>query len=94
MTMTDLAIRPFRVDIPEEDLDDLRRRIAATRLPERETTEGGDPCEPRWNVTEVHYESRLQSPVRPLCALNPLAHDPNAPRYCASPLRTASAEHS
>jgi hypothetical protein len=25
------AVRPFRVEVPEEDLDDLRRRIAATR---------------------------------------------------------------
>ena len=31
------AIRPFRVDTPEEDLDDLRQRIAATQWPERET---------------------------------------------------------
>jgi pimeloyl-ACP methyl ester carboxylesterase len=31
------AIRPFQVDIPETDLTDLRRRIAATRLPEKET---------------------------------------------------------
>ncbi|WP_404290243.1 epoxide hydrolase family protein [Microvirga sp. RSM25] len=31
------AIRPFRADIPEADLVDLRRRIAATRWPERET---------------------------------------------------------
>ena len=31
------AIRPFHVDIPDEALEDLRRRIAATRLPERET---------------------------------------------------------
>ncbi|HEX2467480.1 MAG TPA: epoxide hydrolase, partial [Solirubrobacterales bacterium] len=30
------AIRPFDVDIPEEDLDDLRRRIAATRWPSKE----------------------------------------------------------
>jgi len=35
----DGAIRSFSVDIPEEDLDDLRRRIAATRLPEKETVE-------------------------------------------------------
>jgi hypothetical protein len=28
---THTAIRPFRVDVPEEDLDDLRRRIEATR---------------------------------------------------------------
>ena len=31
------AIRPFRVNIPEEELVDLRRRIAATRWPDRET---------------------------------------------------------
>jgi Epoxide hydrolase N terminus len=30
-------IRPFRVDMPEEAIADLRRRIAATRWPERET---------------------------------------------------------
>lgn len=33
----DKAIRTFHVDIPEADLVDLRRRIAATRWPERET---------------------------------------------------------
>lgn len=33
---TDVEIRPFRVDIPEAALADLRRRIAATRWPERE----------------------------------------------------------
>ena len=30
-------IRPFSVEVPEEDLVDLRRLIAATRWPERET---------------------------------------------------------
>ena len=30
----DTAIRPFRVNVPEADLVDLRRRIAATRWPE------------------------------------------------------------
>src|SRR5437016_4742779 len=30
-------IRPFTVEVPDEDLVDLRRRIAATRWPERET---------------------------------------------------------
>ncbi|CCD91010.1 conserved hypothetical protein [Bradyrhizobium sp. ORS 375] len=30
------AIRPFRVDVSEEDLLDLRRRLAATRWPDRE----------------------------------------------------------
>jgi pimeloyl-ACP methyl ester carboxylesterase len=32
----DTTIRPFRVDIPDEALDDLRRRIAATRWPSME----------------------------------------------------------
>jgi hypothetical protein len=31
------TIRPFRIEVPEEDLEDLRRRIAATRWPDRET---------------------------------------------------------
>jgi hypothetical protein len=30
-------IRPFHVDIPGEALEDLRRRIAATNWPEKET---------------------------------------------------------
>src|ERR671911_123026 len=35
--MTDLEVRPFRIDVPEADLVDLRRRIAATQWPEKET---------------------------------------------------------
>jgi pimeloyl-ACP methyl ester carboxylesterase len=34
---TAVEIRPFRVDVPEQALDDLRRRIAATNWPEEET---------------------------------------------------------
>jgi pimeloyl-ACP methyl ester carboxylesterase len=30
-------VRAFHVEVPEEELDDLRRRIAATRWPEKET---------------------------------------------------------
>jgi pimeloyl-ACP methyl ester carboxylesterase len=33
---TGTAIRPFRVNVPEADLADLRRRLAATRWPTRE----------------------------------------------------------
>src|SRR5215203_5812584 len=36
---TETTIRPFRVDVPEEDLVDLRRRIAATRWPTKELVE-------------------------------------------------------
>ncbi len=37
------AIRPFRIDVPEEQLADLRRRITATRWPDRETV--ADPSQ-------------------------------------------------
>jgi len=40
MTMQS-EIRPFRIDIPQADLDDLRQRIGATRWP-------GDPAGPGW----------------------------------------------
>src|SRR2546428_2926578 len=36
--MTDKnAIRPFQVNVPEAELTELRRRISATKWPERET---------------------------------------------------------
>ena len=38
---TGAAIRPFRIDIPQAELDDLRRRILATRFPERELVDDG-----------------------------------------------------
>ena len=36
-SMARTEVRPFRIDVPEEDLVNLRRRIAATQWPERET---------------------------------------------------------
>jgi hypothetical protein len=30
------TVRPFQVEVPEEDLVELRRRIAATRWPSKE----------------------------------------------------------
>ena len=35
----DSTIRPFHFEVPEDELDDLRRRIAATRWPEKETVD-------------------------------------------------------
>ena len=37
---SETEVRPFRVDIPEAEITELRRRIAATRWPERETVTG------------------------------------------------------
>src|ERR671913_831891 len=36
---TETTIRPFRIDVPEEDLDELRRRIAAASWPSKELVE-------------------------------------------------------
>src|ERR1700753_2461688 len=35
-TKVDESIRPFHVHVPQEQLDDLRRRIAETRWPDKE----------------------------------------------------------
>ena len=35
-TDTDVAVRPFTVDIPQSALDDLKRRVLDTRFPEKE----------------------------------------------------------
>jgi pimeloyl-ACP methyl ester carboxylesterase len=68
----DTAIRPFTVEIPEADLEDLRARIAATRFPERETVEDDSQGVPlalmqdlaRYWATEYDWrkcEARLNS---------------------------------
>ena len=31
----DGTIRPFQIDVPQEAVEDMRRRIAATRWPDR-----------------------------------------------------------
>src|SRR5215212_7920276 len=36
-SMARTAVSPFRIDVPQEDLDNLRRRIADTQWPDRET---------------------------------------------------------
>src|ERR1700730_11440316 len=40
MATSDSSIRPFRVDFPDAELTELRRRVNATRWPERETVTG------------------------------------------------------
>lgn len=52
--MSSTEIRPFRIEIPQADLDDLRDRLARTRwadaLPEAEVIAGGEgaPAPPGW----------------------------------------------
>ena len=40
LTKDNVAIRPFKVNVPEAQLTDLRSRIKATRWPDRETVTG------------------------------------------------------
>jgi pimeloyl-ACP methyl ester carboxylesterase len=50
------AIRPFRVDFPEEALVDLRNRLAATRLPDKETVSDNSQGVPLATIRKlVHY---------------------------------------
>jgi pimeloyl-ACP methyl ester carboxylesterase len=47
------TIRPFRVGFPEAELGDLRRRISATRWPERETVDDDSQGVPLAMIQEV-----------------------------------------
>jgi pimeloyl-ACP methyl ester carboxylesterase len=47
------AIRPFTVDIPEDQVEDLRRRIATTQWPERETVDDSSQGVPLETMQEL-----------------------------------------
>jgi pimeloyl-ACP methyl ester carboxylesterase len=49
----DNTIRPFRINIPEADIVDLRRRIAATRWPDRETVKDQSQGAPLAKLQEL-----------------------------------------
>jgi pimeloyl-ACP methyl ester carboxylesterase len=52
-TSTQFALRPFRVEIPEEALAEMRRRIAATQWPERETVSDSSQGVPLETMQEL-----------------------------------------
>ena len=47
------AIRPFRIDIPQADLDDLRERLARTRLPQPAPGTTGTSASPNSYLREA-----------------------------------------
>ena len=53
MTGTDTEIRPFRIDIPQADLDDLQDRLARTRWPDELPGVGWDYGVPLGYVKEL-----------------------------------------
>lgn len=48
MTSAGERVRPFRLRMPEADLDDLRQRLRRARFPEAETVAGSDG-DPHWS---------------------------------------------
>jgi hypothetical protein len=46
-------VRPFRIDVPDEELVDLRQRILATRWPERETVSDESQGVPLATIQEL-----------------------------------------
>jgi pimeloyl-ACP methyl ester carboxylesterase len=50
---TNDAIRPFRINVPEEALVDLRRRLVATRWPEKETVDDDSQGVPLETLQEL-----------------------------------------
>jgi pimeloyl-ACP methyl ester carboxylesterase len=49
----DASIRPFTINIPEDELTELRRRIAATRWPDRETVTDASQGAPLTKLQEL-----------------------------------------
>jgi pimeloyl-ACP methyl ester carboxylesterase len=52
-TDDDRTIRPFTIEVPQEAVDDMRRRIAATRWPERETVDDDSQGVPLATMQEL-----------------------------------------
>jgi pimeloyl-ACP methyl ester carboxylesterase len=53
---TAVEMRPFHVDVPDEALDDLRQRIAATQWPEKETVSDDSQGVPLATMQQLaHY---------------------------------------
>ena len=73
--MNSSEIRPFTIDIPQEQLDDLQARLALTRFPEKEIVEDWDQGIPLSYVQELTEYWRGEYDWRRCeAALNALPH--------------------
>lgn len=66
---TATPVRPLRAEVPDEDLADLRRRVAATRRPDPETVyfnevDRGGHCA-AWEQPEL-FTDEVRAAFRPL----------------------------
>ena len=77
------VIRPFTVEIPETEIEDLRARIAATRFPEHEPVE--DPIVHRWETTSRRRVSSWRR-WRRSCAMGHRVRPPEGRERGSTPL--------
>ena len=81
-------IVPFQLDIQEDQLADLKLRLAMTRLPDRETPDDWSTCRlriPRARGVDVTSSQRCPLQLLLAAAFWP-SHDRRI-RYAAAPLR-------
>ena len=48
-----MNLRPFKIDIPEREIFELKQRLSATRLPEKETVDDWSQGVPRAYLAEL-----------------------------------------
>jgi hypothetical protein len=58
------AVRPLHVNVLEEELTELRRRIEGTKWPERETANGRVATGTSWPSRPVHDDPDGADPLR------------------------------
>jgi hypothetical protein len=86
-TTVETEIRPFHVDIPEEQIDNLRRRIAATRWPSKELVEDRSQGVQLATLQELaHYWTTQYHFGRVEARLNAAAAVRHRDRRCGHPL--------
>jgi len=85
-TSADPAIRPFRVDIAEEAIVDLRRRVSAWRPPEREPVDDQSQGVQLATVQDLanYWANGIRlAEIRGATECAPAVHDRNRrTRYC------------
>ena len=103
MTDRAAAIRPFRVEVSPADVDDLRRRLAATRWPEKETVSDFSQGVPLATMQKLvkywsreydfgRVEARLNALPQFVTEVDGLRH-PLHPRQVTARGGTAAAHH-
>ncbi len=98
-TLTQIAVRPFHIDVPEEEIDELRRRVQATRWPEKETVADQSQGVPLATIQELvrywgtDYDFRRAERPTAVHYRNRRPRHPLHPRQVGSRERVAAHHH-